>query len=734
MSDDARSTFLKNRAADLRKTQLETLRQSMQLTDRILSGRDNVDLRFAETKPDGSTMNHAYAITAGSTITINPEKVGNVTSAEGIASMLGLNYHEFAHLMLTPADRTIMSNHLKGQSMNRLFWQAYAILEEHRIETIMGARFPSMRKYFAYPILSLMLADISSGNMATKHLLIHGRRFLPRKLRDTFRKAFEGAYNQTAAREAEECIDKFRVLALTNPAAYQEGALLINRFAKLMADLGIEPPMPQHGESGGSPNKGDKKKDRQDQEKAAKQAKSETEKQDEQEKQDSEHDGSKGEKNEEKGDGNDDDESGSQGSDSGGEGDGGSDSEDGESEDSGSGGSSQDKGSGDRPGGKGSGKDSSGNDDQSSSGDSKPGKGGADGSQKRGGDGQNKSKSSGPTVGTGAGSSDQIDKTPPKTYNNSLDVRAAAREMMKEVLEDDEVRSDINKYKQAMDQSRDGLKALLMPTPEKNEKYFRPVTPEMFSRSGAVANELRQIWAKMESGWDYGVEDGARLNMQNASLATEPEDYESIYDDWVPGQQDNAGLEVVIMGDRSGSMCDKVLPKGWDPNRARSMTSDEWAKIPSLATVVSQNIWELMHALQEVEAKVTVITYDHLCYTFYARNETVNGNGWYELIADGGTNPLEGFKEARRILTQSEMPNKLLINFTDGGWGGNEQQYAEILDPMWDVTKVASLIGGFTPEKFRFSKLFDVVRATSGDILEVMSDAVTDLLRRSAGN
>lgn len=716
-------TMWENRRADYQRTQLESLRRSLQLTDQIISGRPDVRLRFSDVRPpdsqgrSGSKMDKSYSVACGETITINVKYIPKPTSPEGIANILGLDYHELAHVMLTPADRTVILNALqdkdKKNKTSQNFWPAFTILEEHRIETLMGARYPSLRKYFAYPVLSLLVKKTTSADMNTRHLLLHGRRYLPRKVRDTFREFFEKAYTPKAAREAEACIDEYRFLALTDKEAYNRAAILTNRFAELLDDLGITPPTPDHGDeqSTGSPNKvQDKKQVRQEHENMSKDAKADSSKQDEAEQKDPEYDGSDFNKdNQEGGDDND------------GDSDDPSDGNDEQPESAESEPDEQSTGSGSGSDPQGKGKGDQGNNDRKSSGSGNSDSGGKGKQRSSVGTSQSPGKG-GKSAGSGGGT-DPIRKSPaPPAQPETLQphqVHSAISQIMKDLLDDDEVNAEIKRYQSAMDESNDGLASVLGYTPEKEEKHFRSVTPEMFARSSALSDQLRQLWAKMEAGWNYGVEDGPRLNMMNAAMATEPEDYDTIYDDWTPGQQETSGTEVVIMGDRSGSM-----------GGSRWATDDN----PSLAKIVSQNIWEFMYALQEVDAKVTVLTYDGYCYTLYNRTENVTGAGWYELEGAGGTDPTSAFQEARRILTGSEMQNKLLVNFTDGGWGSSPEAIQESLDPLWDTVKVAILLGGMQTGSFRYKELFDIVGESSGDILDIISKAVIEIIQRSAGS
>lgn len=736
-----------NKEEDLRKTRLETLRRSLQLTNRIMAGRDNVILRFSDVRlgdkkgQAGKPMGESYGVTSGNTITLNVDKIADPLSSQGIANILGLDYHELSHLLLTPADRNIFVNIYQGPPAQRSqnFWGAFALLEEFRVETLMGGKYPSLRKYFAYPVLSLLVANTTPSDMNTRHLLLHGRRYLPRKIRDTFRDAFEKAYGEDKAREVEDCIDKYRFLVFTNPDAYTEGARQIQRMAMILDVLKITPPPAHHSQSGeqsqGTPNEvPDKKESRQDQERMAKSAKKDSDEQDRKEKSDSKRDASELSKEKDQEGGDND---GSEGDDDGGDSSQGSGEQESDSQ-SDSDSSESGKGSGSGSDSEKNGKDDSGDNSGNPSGGKKPGKGGKEKSQQSN-NGSGDSVPNGSPSGAGSDRGGKIideSESVPETYANNFDLQAAAAQALNDLSDDEDVSAEVKRYQAAMDQSQNGLNSVLQRSPEKNPDKVRQVTSDMFLRSQLIADKLRQLWAKMEAGWEYGVEDGPRLNMMNAAMARDAEDYETIYDEWSPGQQDNSGLEVVIVGDRSYSTCAKVMPADFPKNTRYNYLSESqkqiFNKLPTVINLVSRNIWELMFALQEIEAKVTVIAHDHACYTFYDRQEVVTSNGWYELAAQGGTDPSDAFVEARRILTQSEMPNKLLVDFTDGDWGGDEKLIKENLDQLWDVVKVAVLIGDHI-DKFNFTSSFDVVERSAGDILNIISNAVIKIVERNAG-
>lgn len=709
------SAFSRLRWKDAERTRLEGLRRSLQLTDRILSGNTDIRLKFGDVNHNRMRLT-GYAMSYGNDITVNTTAIKHPTSAEGIASILGLNYHELAHVFFSPGSVSNLSSAYvpsgagrQSAKVHTKFGHAYRILEEGRIETLMGAKYPNMRKYFAYPIFSIMLKGTSQEELDNRHLLLHGRRYLPRKIRDTYRKFFEQKYGETAAREFEKLIDEYRVIPLTSAGEYTKAAYVIQKFAKLLEKYNVVSP-DTHDESGGSSDSGDL----QEQQQVAQKAKEETKEQDKKEK-DPDTDGSGFNQEKEEGEGDEQQQgSGSDADD---------DSSDGSGEEDSSDSSEDGSGSGDDQDQDGSGEESSGSGSEASDGKQSGSSKDVEGSDSSKRSNPSSSQRSGSGVGRG---SDPIDKTP-ETFSKN-DLKQALADLMDDVLDDEEVSSEISRFQNAMDDQR-GMGSILGVVAEKNEKYFRSVTPEMINRSGRISDELRQIWAKMDSGWNYGTSEGPRLNMERASLAQEPEDYESIYDDWEPGQQENSGLEVVIMGDRSGSMASQIYPPG---THYYDYDYDEMENLPDLVKTVSKNIWELMHALQEIDAHVTVLTYDSYCYTLYERGELVSTAGYYELKAQGGTSPTDAFNEARRILGSSEMPNKLLVNFTDGSWSASQEEIGDTLGMLTDTVKVAALLGSYGVESFDYRSYFDVVKETSGDILDIMATAVVEIIQRSS--
>lgn len=699
-----------NRHRDELKTRLEALRSTLQLTDRVLTGNSKATLKFVDGDLIGA---QCPAMSVGPAITVDLGQIKDVHTKAGLVKVLGLNYHEVGHVRYGIDIRRITSE-LK-QAKHGRFEQAYEVLEEGRVETLLCTRYEKLKKYLTFAVVEFFVDDKNAWD--TAFLYTHGRKYLPRTVRDTFRGIFEKQYGKELTSKMAALIEQYRVLSFGDLANIQLAARLINQFAKLMqeADLPNSEPHKQRHDSGAmAVNVTARKSSDEDAEEAKKQAAEQKQEekdgkdgsgfkpeQDDSEESEDEEQEEPSEEGGEEEEAEDDSEGGA--GDASQEGDEES-SEDSEEED----GSSPEEG---EPDGSGGGEDSQDDEEPHASGrdtedldededpDEDPDGGGGSGgdtSDEEDGEG---SPSNG--VGTGAGANQEFEL-------DAEDLKEELVSTLSEVLDTEHVQNDVEQLQDAMDDQA-GLNSTL----DRRALSTDLVTPEMVLRSDRLAMVLRELWAQMEPGWEYGLSEGSRIDMNRAAVIQDVTDYEQIYVDWSEGQQDNSGLCAVILVDKSGSM----------GNPAYSL---DGAYLGSRASVASQNLWEIRKALQEIEATTTVIDFDYYCCTMYDTDESVDPAKYARLHASGGTNPMDALKEARRILSMTEMPNKLLVVVTDGEWGFD--RYEEVFAPLIDVVKVAILIGGTT---FSPSKYFDVTAKTGGDIFETVAQAVTAITERN---
>lgn len=694
--------MLRTRQEELLETRLEGLRRSLATTDRVLSGR-NVILTFSR---EGS-KNSSPAHSAGDRITIEIGRIPNLGSSSALVEILGLNYHELGHVLYGVQHRMLTQSVLSSQRHAR-FMEAYRALEEARVETLLAAKYAKMKKYFAYPVIKYFVKDKTAW--PTAFLFTYGRRYLPLKIRETFKNIFSSTYGGSG--EFADIIDKYRVIAFTNNARIRDGALLINQFAGLLERYNV-PALSTHdstGDDGGDdednrnttkPHSDDETAD--DAAVAQQQAQQQDEKEkkgedgsgfrdqdDEEEDEDGEPEdggGENGSNDDESDQGGDEPESEGSGDGQGDEGDEGDPSDDGDGDQDGDGQQSPERSGG-------SGNDSS--DQEDSLDQSGPPS-----------SGQSRSSASHPSVRS------RRQPTRQELEQQQEELASEMSEVLDIVLDDQDIQDDVENLKAAMDDDS-GLSSSLRRRGRTLTEDLQPITPQMLVEADKLKDALRQLWAQMEPGWMYGLAEGNRIDMQRAAQAQTADDYDSIYVDWREGQQENSGLEVVIVPDESWSMCEPI------PDN----------RFTEKSTVVSRQIWELMYALQEVEARVTVISFSDDAFTMYDREDRVTTKGYIRLVPDSGTNPTYALVEAKRIFTASEMPHKLLITISDGAWDHwANQNCPDILRGMEGVVKVAAVIDtqGNNYE-FKMAPEYDVVRRTSGSIFDVMADAVTKMV------
>lgn len=694
---------------DKKRTRIEGLRRSLQTTDRALYGHPiRLHLESGVSFANGNIP----AWSTKESISINLDRIDDPLSPSGMATILGLNYHEVAHMLYSPVRNYDLYEQLEEDDVHTLFDEAFTYLEEARVETIYAARYPRMKKWFTYPVIDFFVNDPDTWK--TAFLYTHGRRYIPEEVRNNFRRIFEENF-QTADQYAD-LIDRYRFLSVAKKEGKKKAAEIINEFAALLEADEIEDKPKAHG--GKSPTGGSADTSEQ-QEEDAEHASSKQRKQDQREKEkdskknktkpsaaeeEEQKDGDSDAESEQEPDGGQEDEEHPEDEehdpeDGGGEDDDPADSED----DSDGGGDSEDDGDdGDDSGQEG---DAGEEDPEHEESDSSGGSGedaGQDGDPSDGPGGDDNDAPSG-GAGVGGGNENAEPAAPP----TEEEFKDALSEVLSSILDSRQAQEELSALQDAMDDSS-ALSSLVQ---RRLYPQTARVTEAMVQKSSAVADVLRQIWAQMDSGWIYGTDEGSRLDMNRAAMASSAEDYDSIYDDWIPGQQENAGLEVVILADESGSTANHIAGTR-DP----------------VASVISRNIWELMSALQEVDSVTTVISFQSNCTTVYDRNDRVTAADYVLLSPQGGTQPAEAITEARRILSMSEQPNKLLLFLTDGDWyqGPGIEMSLELLSG--DVTRVCILLGGYTG--FRYPKLFDLVINTNGDILEPMSMTVVSMMER----
>lgn len=667
-------------------------------TDRILTeDREvRVHVRPRDESPFDLQQYPAYAQYPD--IVIHDDWVGDLTKAETVVGLLGFNYHELAHNMFTPRFFDV-----KPEDQ-----EAWEILEDARIESLFTALYEPAGKYFTQSFIRVFVNDPSQYESA--FLSSYGRSYLPKEIRDEFEARF---CRQDLLARAKKHIDQFKKYTnkdfIGNEKAVKR---TIHNFARVLQEI----------KNGGDsiPNAACNSTEQEhlgpisDKEEEATQQENERRRRERRTGKDQSNFWEEDDEDEQE-DGDDENEDGegdSSGEDSEDDSNDGDSAADGDTEDSddadGNSGSGDDEssenGEGDSEGQE-EDSESSGNDANSGGSDAdSEGDEDEDGEDGDAGDGEGDNGSDSDLDDEG---SDGIGSTPgPMPEFDEEELKDYLDEIVEAVNQDEAVANEVSRILAAVNDTAT-IDVIDFDWSAQREE---PVSASMVQEAERIGGELRRLYAEVEPGWLYGSDVG-KLNVGRAMLS---DDYDDIFDEWDEGRESDIGLEVVILTDVSGSM------GGADIRSA------------------SKNLWCIKRGLDTQESKVTVLGFGSETVGMYSREEHVDAAKWKLWPAPGGsTLPAECFVLARRILEASDMPNKLTVILTDGGWHDQDYNGHSLTELIQAIpgTKIYIGIGSGIYANTSYKQLFDVAAEMSSPtgLAELVRMAVVDLLRRRSG-
>ena len=176
-------------------------------------------------------------------------------------------------------------------------------------------------------------------------------------------------------------------------------------------------------------------------------------------------------------------------------------------------------------------------------------------------------------------------------------------------------------------------------TPAKADYENKPVPQELFLVSKAFARELERLKAKHEPNWNKYVDSG-RFNV---SRYLNGDEFDTLFDEWQEGRDDVTAIEAVILLDYSGSMCGDNAKNAY------------------------QSMWAIKKALEQVNARTTVVLFDHETKLLYGADEKA-GTTIRDAGTRGSTEPEEAILFAQNVLATTEQPIRLVFMITDGVW------------------------------------------------------------------
>ena len=160
--------------------------------------------------------------------------------AQVLTSTYGAMKHEMCHILYTPRfDSTIMAHvrALKYTYPNIMY--VWNMIEDARIEMLYTMRYPTVKHEFTVMVARwVLMADIDDPNgsiLATAFPLVHGRKYLPAKLRNSLEEMFDANFPHATER-VKEIIDEYVRSNPHDDAKAQHIAALIGELHGLLFD------------------------------------------------------------------------------------------------------------------------------------------------------------------------------------------------------------------------------------------------------------------------------------------------------------------------------------------------------------------------------------------------------------------------------------------------------------------------------------------------------------------
>lgn len=232
-----------------------------------------------------------------------------------------------------------------------------------------------------------------------------------------------------------------------------------------------------------------------------------------------------------------------------------------------------------------------------------------------------------------------------------------------------------------------------------------PAPSKIRGERNRLARYLRDVRSQLEGAYLDGQASG-KVHLRswvNASVAQKPHSFRA----WLPDEVDEMGLEVVGLIDRSSSM-------------------------NGIMDHASQVTWSIASAIQQTEGKVTLIGFADPGKeeVLLGRDSKINDSHYDSYGTYGGTHIAEALSLARQVLAASDQPNKLLYIVTDGGWADTHEALQEIRKINADqVDTLLVLLGMHMEREHRGCKY--VVQAND---VSAMGRALASIVRRISQN
>lgn len=538
----------------------------------------------------------APASTLNNIITFYPSLLGDPRENEDLLALFGANYHELAHVLLTPrADKGRISALYDRIRQIHNGWMAWNVLEDQRIEAALVAMYPAIRPYLVTMFGKFILDNPNPKAKETAWLLGYGRNYLGRRIIDALESVFAG--DDAIKSAARNIIDHYKRIDPASDVGLTHS--LVRRFADIINALQPPPMKHAHPDSTAGQQSGQEQQQAEQQRQQRQQA-AEGTAQPSPDDYDAQDDAAEQARDQDQGPDTtgDDDQSGK------GTGNGPESDSDG-SEDA-SGGDDQGDGSGAGMNDPDGSADQSGADDDDGTGDDDP------------------------HAGASGGNPDPLDGSQPST----ADLDKAMQDAVNRAARSDQVAADIATARHRMSKA-----PIKTPTPppwtaqQATREKFTPLVR-------GFARELERVAADEDPGWSREHPSG-RINVKR--YVTRGFDPDTAFDQWDPGKQQAASIEVVMALDHSDSMGNR-------------------------AALLGPAAWIIKRACDSINMPCTVFSYANDTKTVYRSDEKASPVVMPSLPDKGGTCVASALLEGHQILTRSERTYKVFIVMTDGDW------------------------------------------------------------------
>ena len=221
--------------------------QVLSKTNRIL-GASTTDVEAVATHVSAPAYTDGVKITLNTSWSPLNESLSSGFTLRSMAVVTALNYHELAHCLFTPRTTSTLVKKVVEKGM----FDAMNVLEDQLAETRFVKLYEPSRHYF-----SSLVNEYMRSSMETNYVLVSGRLFLPKKVRNLFLDQFK--YPEMIP-EIDDIVSTYK--SLTYPDDEESMYAQIKRLNVILASMRSSgSPVPStafgsHDQSLGQPDKG----------------------------------------------------------------------------------------------------------------------------------------------------------------------------------------------------------------------------------------------------------------------------------------------------------------------------------------------------------------------------------------------------------------------------------------------------------------------------------------------